>query len=119
MRGTSWRWLPLGALLLAAPPAFAQLVSPQNDRLLWCASAFYWLAASAEDSGEEEEAELYDRWSKRLLDIAGVSLTQSGVNAEKIEELVAAYDAAALEQLGTAESPHDIIACPELLGDWR
>lgn len=103
-----------------AAPALAQpALAPEADKTLWCASAFYWLAGSAEDSGEPEEAEMYDRWSKRLLDIAGAALARSGYVPEKIEEIILGYDEQVLGELGTPEAAHDITTCPDLLGDWR
>lgn len=108
-----------GAPTTASAAPAAAPVPAEADKLLWCGSAFYWLAASAEDSGETEEAETYDRWSKRLLEVAGASLTSAGFAPERIEQLVADYDQAALAELGTPEAPHDIVTCPDLLGDWR
>lgn len=107
----------LAVALPGTVPAFAQDLSPQNDKLLWCASAFYWLAGSAEDSGDTEEAELYDRWSQNLLELAGMSLTIAGLAPETIEKLIADYDQAALEQLASDDPPHDVVTCPELLGN--
>jgi len=111
--------LALALTLICAAPAAAQPITADTDRTLWCASAFYWLAGSAEDSGETDEAEAYDRWSKRLLDIGGAALAASGFKPERIEELIAMYDEAALAQLGTEAAPYDVVTCPELLGDWR
>ena len=116
------RFSPILVLLLAfafAAPAAAQDISPDTDKTLWCASAFYWLAGSAEDSGETSEAEMYDRWSKRLLDVAGAALRSTGYVPQKIEEIVLSYDEAVLAQLGTPDAPHDVVTCPDLLGDWR
>ena len=115
---------PLASLLLVASlltplPVVAQQLNPSDDKLLWCASAFYWLAGTAEDSGDTEEAALYDRWSQRLLEIAGASLIEAGVLPERIEALIAEYDQAALEQLGLPDAPHDVATCPDLLGPWR
>lgn len=113
--------LAAAALLLAfaAPPALAQAISPEIDKTLWCASAFYWLAGSAEDAGDTAEAALYDRWSGRLLDVAGAALTNAGFQPERIEELVTEYDEAALAQIGLPDAPHDVTTCPNLLGDWK
>lgn len=90
-------------------------VPPGIDRALWCASAFYWLAGTAEDSGDHDEAELYDGWSKRLLDLAGEALTEIGTAPEDIEQLVTAYDKVALEQLGSNTAAYDVVTCPDLL----
>ncbi len=110
---------PILALALAGP-ACAQAetaVPPGIDRALWCASAFYWLAGSAEDSGDAEEAELYDGWSKRLLEMSSEALTGIGTPADEIERLIADYDHRTLEQLGTDTAAYDIVSCPDLLGE--
>jgi hypothetical protein len=102
-------------LALVATGARAQEVSPENDKRLWCASAFYWLAGSAEDSGDATEAETYDRWSQKLLEMAGVSLTKAGFVPDRIEELIQTYDQSALSQLGTDQAAYDVATCPKLL----
>lgn len=105
----------------AAGPATAasdlSSLSPESDRLLWCASAFYWLAGSAEDSGETEEAEMYDGWSAELVALAGRELTALGHTPESIESLIAHYDAIALDELGSADARHDIVACADLAAE--
>jgi hypothetical protein len=107
-------------LALAVTPAAAQEISSNNDRVLWCASAFYWLAATAEDAGDTEEAKLYDRWSKRLLDVGSAALTAIGFVPSRIETLIAAYDEVVLEELKLPEAAkYDAARCPEMLGDWR
>jgi hypothetical protein len=103
------------AALLLATPVVAQDVSPENDKRLWCASAFYWLAGSAEDSGDATEAEMYDRWSQKLLEMASVSLTKAGYVPDKIEKLIQTYDENTLAQLGTDTAPYDVATCPKLL----
>lgn len=103
---------------LAATPTAAQVITRDIDRALWCASAFYWLAASAEDSGEAAEAERYDGWSRRLLDLAGPGLIAAGFSSDKIEDIVVAYDDKVLTQLSTDETPaYDVLTCPELVGE--
>jgi hypothetical protein len=103
---------------VAPAPEVSTSLTPA-DKHLWCASAFYWLAGSAEDSGDAEEAEMYDRWSKRLLDMAGSTLTSEGLKPEEIEALVASYDEKVLVDLAGTAPPHDIITCPQLLGEFR
>ncbi len=113
--------LPAAAQQAAAPAAVPEIsnsVAPA-DKHLWCASAFYWLAASAEYSGDADEAEMYDRWSKRLLDVAGVTLTTQGLKPEEIETLVASYDEKTLVDLAGDAPPYDIASCPQLLGEFR
>jgi hypothetical protein len=107
------------AFVLAATPTAAQPVSPETDKLLWCASAFYWLAGSAADSGDDEESKMYDRWSTRLMEVGSAALMAEGFKPDKIEELIAGYDEAALVQLADNTAPYDVATCPELLGDWR
>jgi hypothetical protein len=101
-----------GALVRAQETA----VPADVDKVLWCASAFYWLAGSAEDSGDKTEAEMYDRWSSQLLELAGVSLTASGYAPDSIEALISAYDERVLGEIGSAEAPYDVATCPTLLG---
>jgi hypothetical protein len=103
----------------AAAPEITTSVAPQTDKHLWCASAFYWLAGSAEDSGDAEEAEMYDRWSKRLLEMSSATLTAEGVKPEAIETMIANYDEKALVDLSGEAPPYDVATCPQLLGDFR
>jgi hypothetical protein len=103
----------------AARPQTTTAVAPDTDKHLWCASAFYWLAGSAEDSGDSEEAEMYDRWSKRLLEIASATLTAEGVKPDTIETMVANYDEKALVDLAGTAPPYDVATCPSLLGEFR
>lgn len=103
------------AALLLAGPAGADEIAPETDKMLWCASAFYWLAGSADDSGDAEEAELYDSWSTALVDEASTALVASGVTPERIEQLIAGYDDLVLDELGTGEARYDVLGCPELV----
>lgn len=98
-----------------ATPAPAADVPPEIDRALWCASALYWLASSAEDAGDTAEAEAYDDWSHQLLDLAGEALFATGLSPEDIDLLIAAYDERALVELGTDTAPYDVITCPSLV----
>lgn len=123
--------LALLTFALLATPALAQETTPapaaqialttaaETDKILWCASAFYWLAGSAEDSGDAEEAEMYDRWSKRLLEMGSASLTSEGVAADVIETTISAYDEKTLVDLSGTNPPYDVATCPQLLGDYR
>jgi hypothetical protein len=108
-----------GALALLAAPATAQVVPPHADKILWCASAFYWLAGSAADSGDTEESRMYDRWSTRLVEVGSAALFAEGFRPDKIEELITRYDEAALVQLADNTAPYDVGTCPALLGEWR
>jgi hypothetical protein len=122
---TGGRWLLLrsliaiAALVLFTAPAAAQPVPPHADKILWCASAFYWLAGSAADSGETAESEMYDRWSNRLMEMGSTALVAEGFQPERIEELITSYDEAALVQIADDTTPYDVATCPALLGDWR
>lgn len=111
----------LATVLMASGPALAQdnAVPPDVDRVLWCASAFYWLAGSAEDSGDKTEAEMYDRWSQALLDMGGVSLTARGFVPDQIETLIATYDERVLNEVGAPDAPYDVANCPTLMGEIR
>jgi hypothetical protein len=100
-------------------PALAQPVPEHVDRILWCASAFYWLAGSAADAGETADSEMYDRWSNRLMELGSAALVAEGFGPERIEELISGYDEAALVQIADNKAPYDVTTCPELLGDWR
>ncbi len=106
-------------MLLATAPASAQPVPPHADKILWCASAFYWLAGNAADSGETAESEMYDRWSNRLMEMGSTALVAEGFQPARIEELITSYDEAALVQLADNTASYDVTTCPALLGDWR
>jgi hypothetical protein len=108
-----------GALALLAAPAAAQVVPPHADEVLWCASAFYWLAGSAADSGDTEESRMYDRWSTRLMEVGSAALVAEGFQPDKIEELITRYDEAALVQLADGTAPYDVTTCPKLLREPR
>jgi hypothetical protein len=114
--------IALPAAAQQAPAAPAPEISTSHtpaDKHLWCASAFYWLAGSAEDAGDSNEAELYDRWSKRLLDMAGATLTSEGLKPEEIETLVTSYDEKVLVDLAGDAPAYDVTTCPQLLGEFR
>ena len=105
--------------MLTTAPASAQTVPPHVDKTLWCASAFYWLAGSAADAGDTADSEMYDRWSNRLMELGSAALVAEGFEPERIEELISAYDEAALVQIADNTAPYDVATCPALLGDWR
>lgn len=103
------------AMLLSADAASADEIAPETDRMLWCASAFYWLAGSADDAGDAEEAELYDGWSTALVDEVSAALVASGATPERVEEIIAGYDDVVLDELGTGKARYDVLGCPELV----
>jgi hypothetical protein len=109
-------FLALIATALAAAPALAQPVPPLADRMLWCASAFYWLATNAADAGEIEESEMYDGWSNRLMELGSGVLTEAGFAPERIAELIDGYDEAALVQLADDTAAYEVTRCPDLVG---
>lgn len=109
----------LFALLLVSttlPAAAAPDLPPEADRLLWCGSAFYWLAADASDSGNETEADQYQGWSDQLLDRAATLLAAAGLDATGTDDLIETYADQALEQLASPQAPYDVTTtCPTLV----
>ena len=112
------RFIALIAVALATPAA-AQTASPETDRILWCASAFYWLAGSAADSGDDEESGMYDRWATRLMEVGSAALFAEGFQPDTIEKMIASYDEKTLVELADNKATYDVTACPELLREWR
>ena len=112
------RFIALIVIALATP-TLAQTVSPETDRILWCASAFYWLAGSAGDSGDDEESKMYDRWATRLMEVGSAALFAEGFKPDTIEQMIASYDEKALVELADNTPSYDVMTCPDLLGDWR
>lgn len=107
----------LALLLLAAGVARAEgpTVSAEADRVMWCASAFFWLAGSADDAGDVAEAELYDGWAGALTERARDLLGAAGFEAAQAEETLAAYDQEVLDEIDAGTPRHDVAACPELV----
>ena len=103
------------ALLLWVSAVGADEIAPETDKLLWCASAFYWLAGSADDAGEAEEAELYDSWYAALVEEGSAALAAAGTTAERVEEIIASYDDLVLGELATDKARYDVLGCPALL----
>jgi hypothetical protein len=104
-----------GLAVFAAGAASAAEVSPETDKLLWCGSAFFWLAGSADDSGDAAEAELYDGWSMALIEKGAAALEAAGAPPEEIEGAIAQYIDATLEELDTEAARYDVLECPELV----
>jgi hypothetical protein len=106
-------------LLLVATPAAARAatdVPPEADRLLWCGSAFYWLAADASDAGTEKEANQYQAWSDQLLDRAATLLAASGLDADGTGALIESYAEQVLEEIASPQAPYDVATdCPTLV----
>jgi hypothetical protein len=102
------------ALALAAP-AWAQQISAGTDKVMWCASAFFWLAGSADDAGEAIEAELYDGWTTDLTQRGTALLSAEGFDVARIQELIGRYDSLVLDELASGKPRYDVAVCQELV----
>lgn len=114
------RALFAGCFALAlAVPAFAgsPAITPQADKVMWCASAFFWLAGSAADAGETEEAELYDGWATELTESGTTLLNASGFDLARIQEIIGEYDQLVLDELAGENARYDVAVCPELVAE--
>lgn len=101
--------------ILAVTPILAADVPPEADRVLWCGSAFYWLAADAADAGNEAEADQYGTWSDTLLAEATDLLEAAGFDQEALDATVETYDTDVVAEMTTPAARYDVTACPELL----
>ena len=101
--------------LLSAALAEEPAITPEADKALWCASAFFWLAGSADDAGDVAEAELYDGWAEKLTQSATALLGAAGFEAARIEEVTGEYDQLVLDELASEKPRHDVATCPELV----
>jgi len=95
--------------------AAAQSITLEADKVLWCGSAFYWLAVDASDAGEDVEADQYGAWSEQLMAKAVALLRLDALSNAQIEHISTAYDKAVLAELGTDKARHDVATCPELV----
>lgn len=104
------RRLLLVLLLVSAvaPVRAAADGPPEADRLLWCGSAFYWLAADAADAGNAAESDDYQQWSDQLLDRAATLLAAAGLDAPATDDLIETYAARALAELASPTAPYDV-----------
>lgn len=102
----------IGLLPMAATAAE---LPPEADRVLWCGSAFYWLAVDASDAGEEAESDLYLTWADTLLARATDLLAAAGFDPDAIDASVEASDTAVVAELDTPTARYDVTTCPELL----
>lgn len=105
----------LAVVAFGASTAGAQSITLEADRVLWCGSAFYWLAIDASDAGEDVEADQYGTWSEQLMAKGVALLRLDQLSDAQIEHISAAYDKAVLAELGTDKARHDVAACPDLL----
>lgn len=105
--------------LAMALPALAEdpAVTPEADKVMWCASAFFWLAGSAADAGDAEEAELYDGWANELTESGSALLNASGFDLARIQEIIGEYDQLVLDELASEKPRYDVAVCPELVAD--
>ncbi len=106
----------LCVLALLSPAAAGDpAISPEADKAMWCASAFFWLAGSADDAGDVTEAELYDGWAQKLTLSATALLDGAGFEAVRIEEMTGEYDQLVLDELASEKPRYDVATCPELV----
>jgi len=113
----------IGALvligMLAGTSALAAQVAvevpAEADRVLWCGSAFYWLAADASDAGENAEADQYGLWSDTLMAQGIDLLAAPGFDQEAIDAAIESFDTTVVEEMGTPTARYDVTACPELV----
>ena len=99
---------------MMATAAAAEELSPATDRLLWCSSAMYWLAADASDAGEDGEASQYEAWSDDLAARADLMLEAEGRTEVEITTLRDDYDNRVLNEMGQTGAKYDVTACPDL-----
>lgn len=110
------RGIAVGLMIagMMATAVSAEELSPATDRLLWCSSAMYWLAADASDAGEDEEASQYEAWSDDLASRADLMLEAEGRSEVEITTLRDDYDNRVLNEMGGAGAKYDVTACPDL-----
>jgi hypothetical protein len=96
-------------------PAPAAELSPAADRLLWCGSAFFWLATDAYDAGEDAEAKQYEAWSDDLAGRADMVLEAEGRDDTAITALRDDYDNRVVTEMGKPGAKYDVTACPDLV----
>jgi hypothetical protein len=106
-----------GCLLMLALPTSAAgpAITPEADKIMWCASAFFWLAGNAADAGDAEESELYDGWAAQLTDSGSALLNAVGFDLARIQEIIGEYDQLVLEELASEKPRYDVAVCPELV----
>jgi len=106
------------ALALTLPAsAESPAVTPDADRMMWCASAFFWLAGSAADAGDATEADLYDDWATELTEGGTMLLNAAGFDLARIQEIIGEYDQVVLDELAGEKPRYDVAVCPELVAE--
>jgi hypothetical protein len=97
-------------------PAAAVDLPPAAERVLWCASAFNWLARDADDVGDAAGAEILDAWSLLFTDRATAALQEASYGPAEIDAAIASSDREVLEEMQAKTMRHDVEECPELEG---
>ena len=106
------------ALALVGPAAAEDpAITPQTDAVMWCASAFFWLAGNADDAGAAAEAELYDGWATELTERGTALLNAGGFDLARIQEIISEYDTLVLDELASGKTRYDVAVCPELVAE--
>lgn len=100
--------------VVLAGPAGAVEVPPATERLLWCASAFNWLARDADDAADAAAAEILDAWSLLFTDRATAALREHGLGSAAIHAAIAAFDREVLDEMQARTMRYDVEDCPEL-----
>jgi hypothetical protein len=106
----------LALILLAAPALAEDTITAEADHVLWCASAFYWLANDASDVGDAEDTRYYDQWAGELTEI-GIQMLreQKYTDPDHIKRIIDAYDNTVLDELGTEKARYPIESCQTLV----
>jgi hypothetical protein len=108
----------LFALALTVPASPEEpAITPEADKVMWCASAFFWLAGSADDAGDADEAELYDGWATELTESGTALLNAAGFDLARIQEIIGEYDALVLDELASDKARYDVAVCPDLVAE--
>ena len=108
--------LVLSLVAATLPVQAAADLPPEADRLLWCGSAFYWLAVDASDAGNDGEADEYQQWSDQLMDRAATLLAAVGLDVDGTNDQIELYTSRALEEMATPQAPYDVaVVCPGLV----
>jgi hypothetical protein len=106
----------LALVFLAVPTQAEDSITAEADHVLWCASAFFWLAGDASDLGDAADAELYDRWAGELTE-TGIKMLreQKYTDPDRLQQIIDAYDNTVLEELGTEKARYAIETCQTLV----
>jgi hypothetical protein len=109
------RLLLIATLAAGLPvPAGAVNLPPAAEQVLWCASAFNWLARDADDVGDAVGAEILDAWTDLFTERAMAELRAAGLGDAAVEEAIAVSDLAVLGEMQEKTMRYDVESCPEL-----